>query len=76
MKLTVSPKELILEVSDDGVGFDVKQARLGCKIGLIIVGGRMRLIRGQFELRSQPGQGTRIVCRAPLASPKSQSCQE
>jgi|GEM_PF-6266517 len=75
VKLTVSPKELILEVSDDGVGFDVKQARLGCEIGLIIVGGRVRLIGGQFELRSQPGQGTTIVCRAPLASPESQSAR-
>ncbi len=75
VKLTAGPTEIILEVSDDGVGFDVKQARLGCEIGLMIVGGRVRLIGGQFELRSQPGQGTTIVCRAPLASSESQSAR-
>ena len=68
VSLTVSPDELILEVSDDGIGFDMKQVPLGGGLGLITVGVRVRLIGGQAEVRSRPGQGTRVVCRAPLAS--------
>jgi signal transduction histidine kinase len=57
---------LSLKVSDDGIGFDVEQSRLAPGIGLISMRERMRLIDGLFEIRSQPGKGTNITCRAPL----------
>jgi signal transduction histidine kinase len=72
VSLTVSSNELLLEVADDGLGFDMKQAPLGGGLGLITMGVRVRLIGGQAEVRSQPGQGTRIVCRAPLAYSEQQ----
>jgi signal transduction histidine kinase len=62
-----APTTLTLQVSDDGIGFDVEQSRLAPGIGLISMRERMRLIGGHFEIRSQPGKGTNITCRAPLA---------
>lgn len=72
VSLSIGPTELTLELSDDGIGFDPEQVSLRGGLGLIILATRIRLVGGRLELRSQPGQGTRIVCRAPLASSESQ----
>ena len=58
--------ELTLAVSDNGVGFDVEQTNVAAGLGLISMRERMRLIGGEFEIWSQPGQGVKISCRAPL----------
>jgi PAS domain S-box-containing protein len=60
--------ELALVVTDDGVGFDADQGRAASGLGLISMRERMRLAGGNFEVRSQPGQGVKISCRAPIAS--------
>jgi signal transduction histidine kinase/ABC-type uncharacterized transport system substrate-binding protein len=60
---------LLLSVSDDGAGFDAKE--LGNKAGLGIRGmrERVRLVGGQFEIHSEPGNGTRIEARVRLLQP-------
>jgi PAS domain S-box-containing protein len=68
VNLIASSTELSLTVSDDGAGFCVEQTNLATGLGLIGMRERMRLIGGEFEIWSQPGQGTKITCRAPLAS--------
>jgi PAS domain S-box-containing protein len=65
--LTSSDHELSLEISDDGVGFDVESAKLAAGLGLISMRERIHLIGGQFEISSSPGRGTRIRARAPIA---------
>ncbi len=59
---------LMLEVTDNGVGFAVPTASLDRRSGLGLVGMRERLmlLGGDLTLHSQPGQGTRVVARAPL----------
>jgi len=64
--LTTSGRELCLEISDDGVGFDVESAKLAAGLGLISMRERIHLIGGRFEMCSSPGQGTRITARAPI----------
>jgi PAS domain S-box-containing protein len=64
--LTSSDHEVSLEISDDGVGFDVESAKLAAGLGLISMRERLHLIGGQFEIWSSPGQGTRIKARAPI----------
>ena len=64
--VTATSDELTLAVSDNGVGFDVEKARLADGLGLISMRERMRLAGGEFEIRSQHGQGSLISCRAPL----------
>ncbi len=64
--LTATPTELILTVTDDGNGFNAEQPNTAAGLGLIIMRERMRLIGGEAEIWSQPGQGTKVSCRAPL----------
>jgi signal transduction histidine kinase len=64
--LTELDSELILEVFDDGVGFDVESSKLAAGLGLISMRERMHLIGGEFEIWSSPAQGTKIRARAPI----------
>jgi PAS domain S-box-containing protein len=71
VEVTATPALLTLRVRDNGKGFDVEQSRLAPGAGLISMRARMRLVGGEFEIRSQPGQGTEVMCRAPLGLEKS-----
>ncbi|MGV3573194.1 MAG: PAS domain-containing sensor histidine kinase [Ramlibacter sp.] len=56
-----------LSVQDDGVGFDVRDARKPQSLGLVGLRERAKLLRGAVEIASAPGQGTRVEARIPLA---------
>ncbi len=58
---------LILEVDDDGRGFD-ESAASAKGIGLRVMHYRARLIGGSLDLRSAPAGGARVSCRVKLAS--------
>ena len=66
VKLTGSPTQLWLQIADDGVGFDVEEARLAAGLGLISMRERIKLAGGEYVLESRPGKGTRISARVPL----------
>lgn len=59
-------KEIYLEVEDDGCGFD---AEAPGGHGLISMRTRVEDSDGDFDLRSDPCQGTRLSVRIPLESP-------
>jgi signal transduction histidine kinase len=61
-----SGEELALLVADNGVGFDVEEARLAARLGLISMRERIFLAGGEFAISSKPGEGTRITARVPL----------
>ncbi len=61
-------RELRLEISDDGVGFDVDAVRFGAGLGLVSIRERIYLAGGQCSIHSSPGRGTRIKVSAPLPS--------
>ncbi len=59
----------VLEVADDGLGFDVESAeerRPG--MGLFSMRERAALVNGRLSVSSAPGRGTRIVAVVPLTS--------
>ncbi len=59
----------ILEVEDDGLGFDpdtLEELRLTGHYGILNMSERAELLGGHLDLVSQPGQGTRIQVRFPL----------
>jgi PAS domain S-box-containing protein len=64
--LTATGEELILAISDDGVGFELDQSRLTAGLGLISMRERMHLIGGELEISSSPGKGTRIRAHAAI----------
>jgi len=63
--------ELELSVRDDGAGFDAahwrEQAGRGARGSLAMIGERVELLGGRFDVRSAPGAGTRILATLPLA---------
>lgn len=50
----------LLEISDNGRGFDPQAARHASGLGLTSMRERVEKLGGQFELESAPGQGTSI----------------
>jgi signal transduction histidine kinase len=64
LRLVARHGELQLQVIDDGAGFDPADARGS---GLGGMRERLRLHDGRLELRSAPGQGTRLRAVVPIA---------
>jgi signal transduction histidine kinase len=51
-------------VEDDGRGFDRWAVRAG--VGLSAMRERVEGLGGEIEVRSRPGEGTKVVLRVPL----------
>ncbi|WNB85387.1 ATP-binding protein [Cellulomonas sp. ATA003] len=56
----------VLEVADDGVGFDPAAPRRDGHLGLQIVRDTVREAGGQVTVRSAPGAGTTVAASVPL----------
>jgi len=70
VRLQLADQDVILEVSDDGCGFELP-ADWGTmvrqrKLGLVIAIQRAQAVGGRFELQSTLGAGTKIRITAPL----------
>jgi signal transduction histidine kinase len=59
------PSQLVLTVTDDGIGFDVA-AVWGKGLGLISMQERVEAMGGTCEIHSHPGAGTRLEVITPL----------
>ena len=64
LTLRTEDKAVLAEVADDGRGFDPGSARAG--IGLSAMRERIEALGGKIEVRSRPGEGTRVGVRVPL----------
>lgn len=56
---------VIIEICDDGSGFDTRQHSGG--FGLRIMSERARMLGGELTMTSDPGQGTRLRVHIPIA---------
>jgi signal transduction histidine kinase len=56
--------ELVFEVADDGVGFDPGRTSYGT--GLQGIADRLGALDGSVDVRSAPGEGTRVLGRIPV----------
>lgn len=56
-----------LTVHDSGLGFDPQAAKMGRGLGLTSMQERLKLVRGEFSIDSQPRNGTTIHARVPLS---------
>jgi signal transduction histidine kinase len=57
---------VILEVSDDGVGFDRNRLGHSRGLGLITMRERAGQLNGTFEFDTAPGRGTTIRVAIPF----------
>jgi PAS domain S-box-containing protein len=61
--------ETVLDIRDDGVGFDPQRSAEGGGVGLASIRERAARIGGRLEIESQAGKGTHICVRLPAAGP-------
>lgn len=68
LSIIKSYPKLIFLAQDDGIGFDTATVGKNKQsLGLIGMRERASLLGGTFQLRSKPGQGTRIRIKIPLS---------
>jgi signal transduction histidine kinase len=65
VELSSDPDEIYLCISDAGQGFDVESVKGVAGLGLISMRERLRLVRGNLSIESEPSHGTRIRVRIP-----------
>jgi signal transduction histidine kinase len=65
LELFADTDDVVLLVSDDGVGFDVFAVD-DKSLGILSMEERLRLVGGNLAISSRPGMGTRIEARVPL----------
>jgi two-component system NarL family sensor kinase len=65
VQLVKLKSHVVLNVSDNGIGFDVE-----CKekngIGLLNIASRIDAIKGHLHYESEPGKGTSVTIRTPI----------
>jgi signal transduction histidine kinase len=69
LKVSVSRRgpSVTLEVTDDGIGFDLVHAqRPGKGMGLLCMRERVALVNGSLEIRTAKGNGTTITATVPV----------
>ena len=64
--LWAAPGRVLLEITDDGLGFDLTRMHMALGHGLANMVTRARKVGGDIEINSEPGKGTTILAWAPL----------
>jgi signal transduction histidine kinase len=65
VRLSQTDGHLTFEVEDDGAGFDASNTSYGT--GLQGMADRLSALGGNLDVRSEPGSGTRVTGRLPVA---------
>ena len=68
VRLRANEQDTLVEVSDEGIGFDPTAMPRGDRYGLTIMQERAQIAGGQLGLDSLPGRGTRVTVRLPGAT--------
>jgi signal transduction histidine kinase len=58
---------ILLEISDDGIGFDLEKVKRG--LGLMNISNRVHLFNGKALVKSEPGKGCTLVISIPIPVP-------
>lgn len=64
--LTQVHHSLVLQVRDNGTGYDPKQLRAGRSLGIVGMRERALLLDGEFTIEGIPGKGTTVTVRIPI----------
>jgi two-component system sensor histidine kinase DevS len=66
VQLWKAPERVLLEISDDGQGFDLSKMSVTLGHGLSNMHTRARKVGGDVEITSEPGKGTTVLAWLPL----------
>lgn len=73
VRLIQTVDSVVLEVADDGVGFDSGEMRDPALLGLRGMQERARLLGGCVDIETYRGRGTTVRLRLPLLEPKEEA---
>jgi two-component system sensor histidine kinase DevS len=65
VQLLTSDQRVILEVTDDGLGFDLRKMNVTLGHGLSNMHFRAQKVGGDVEINSEPGSGTTVMAWVP-----------
>ena len=68
-RLESGADELVLEVCDNGRGISTGEIGNSKSLGLVGMRERVQQLNGQLRIFGEPGQGTTVLIRVPLAQP-------
>ncbi len=72
VKIQFETEEVILTISDDGKGMDLKESKSAAKgLGLKNIESRLLSIKGVWDLKSAPGAGTSLKIITPYENSRS-----
>ena len=63
--ITYGKNVVVVVISDDGVGFDIKEVK-DTSYGLLNIKNRVEEIHGELVVKSSPGQGSQVIVQFPL----------
>lgn len=63
-------EKLLIQIIDDGKGFDLKTARRKDGLGLSHIEARIKIMQGVFNINSKKGEGTSIFISVPILQPE------
>jgi two-component system CheB/CheR fusion protein len=66
LTLTGGAGQLSLTIRDNGAGFDARSVQGKGGLGLISMQERVRLVNGEFSVKSTPGHGVSITIHVPM----------
>ncbi len=70
IKIKVTQHQLLLTIKDNGRGFNLNKKRVSAKtgagLGLSTMSERARLLKGQINISSKVGMGTKIILDIPI----------
>lgn len=66
LALHYDTEKLIISISDDGMGFDTKLPGVNRQAGLKNMETRIKILKGEMQINSQPGTGTVLLFKIPF----------
>ncbi len=66
IQLLAGNERITLMIQDDGDGFDVDFLKNGEGNGIDNMRDRTKILNGEFEISSKPGEGTSVIVKIPL----------
>ena len=65
VRLMISEGRVLMEVTDDGLGFDLRKMSVTLGHGLSNMHFRAQKVGGEVEINSEPGSGTTVLAWVP-----------
>jgi two-component system NarL family sensor kinase len=66
IKLKEEEDHILMQIFDDGIGFDQTQIVLKDGLGINQIEARIQIMKGKLEINSQKGKGTQIKVELPI----------